>query len=110
MFQMGHVSKEPCIIFHQPEGHIPQGGWGDIPAGNFVQIMHLVDPRWLGGYSPHEPPFGVRSCEVVILHPVSFFPRQAGESAVRRREPWKSNLIEACGGFGGCKQENQEGR
>ena len=27
--------------------------------------------RWFGGYSPHKPPFGVRSCEVVIIHPES---------------------------------------
>ena len=35
----------------------------------FTIIFHQPEIRWLGEYSPHKPPFGVRSCEVVIIHP-----------------------------------------
>ena len=30
---------------------------------------HPSKIRWLGGYSPNKPPFGVRSCEVAMIHP-----------------------------------------
>ena len=32
-------------------------------------IFHQPEIRWLEGYSPNKPPFGVRACEVVIIHP-----------------------------------------
>ena len=32
-------------------------------------MFHQPEIRWLGGYSPRKPPFGVRSCEVGIIHP-----------------------------------------
>ena len=37
-------------------------------------VMSLREPeiRWLEGYSPHKPPFGVRSCEVATIHPGDF--------------------------------------
>ena len=36
--------------------------------------MNKISPanEVVGGYSPHQPPFGVRSCEVVIIHPERF--------------------------------------
>ena len=36
---------------------------------NYTVIFHQPEIRWLGGYSPHKPPFGVRSGEVVVIHP-----------------------------------------
>ena len=42
-----------------------------------VKIFHQPEIWWLGGYSPHKPPFGARSCEVVIFHPGNMFPRPA---------------------------------
>ena len=35
---------------------------------NYNLIFHQPEIRWLEGYSPHKPPFGVRSCEVGIIH------------------------------------------
>ena len=29
------------------------------------------ETMWLGAYSPQKPPFGVRSCEVVLIHPTA---------------------------------------
>ena len=34
-----------------------------------IWVNYNTSPTCLGGYSPHKPPFGVRSCEVVITHP-----------------------------------------
>ena len=45
----------------------------------FIWVNYNISPAWnkvvagaIPGHSPHKPPFGVRSCEVVIIHPVSF--------------------------------------
>ena len=46
--------------------HLVISFWGT--SGSII-ICHQPEIRWLGGYSPHKPPFGVRSCEVVIIYP-----------------------------------------
>ena len=43
------------------------GGYHESPICHEHGISEI---RWLGGYSPHKPQnFGVRPCEVVIVHP-----------------------------------------
>ena len=39
------------------------------PSLFWVNKLHQPETRWLGGHPPHKQPFGVRLCEVVIIHP-----------------------------------------
>ena len=41
-------------------------------SGRIIIFTKVGAIRWLGGYSPHKPPFEVRSCEGVIIHPELF--------------------------------------
>ena len=36
-------------------------------------MFHQPEIRWLGGYSPHKPPLGVRSLQVAMIHPKERF-------------------------------------
>ena len=41
---------------------------GSVEVSIWVNYNILpINLRWLGGYSPQKPPFGVRSCEVLMI-------------------------------------------
>ena len=49
----------------------PTNGWrAPKPLFNLLNWVNYDISLGLEGYSPHKPPFGVRLCEVVRIHPV----------------------------------------